>query len=192
MQPRVRHLLLVIDLLNDFFPAEGRLASLRSSIVAAVDRLTTAFRENRQPIIWVRQEFAADLSDAFLDVRRKNAPVTIAGTDGCQFLPELRRLPYEKVIVKKRYSAFFRTDLDDTLAALRPDMLILAGVNTHACIRMTAIDAYQRDYPVIVASDAVASYDAEQDQSTRRYLDGKIVRFMTSDEIAGILGPSGT
>jgi maleamate amidohydrolase len=49
------------------------------------------------------------------------------------------------VIIKKRYSGFYGTTLDETLARLAPDAIILAGINTHACIRTTAVDAYQRD-----------------------------------------------
>ena len=54
--------------------------------------------------------------------------------------------PWDPVIVKKRYSAFSKTDLEDVLQRLMPDELVLAGINTHACVRTTAIDAYQRDW----------------------------------------------
>jgi nicotinamidase-related amidase len=184
-----KYLLLVIDLLNDYFRQHARLMAQRNQLVASVNRLAAAFRQARQPILWVRQEFSPDLSDAFLQMRRENLRVTIAGTDGCELLPELERHASEKVIVKKRYSAFFGTDLDETLAVIRPEILILAGINTHACIRMTAIDAYQRDYEVLVASDCVASYDAEHHEVTKRYLDAGIARFVSSAEIAKLLVP---
>ena len=186
------YLLLVIDLLNDYFRQESALAAQRDRLVASVNRLAAAFRQARQPVVWVRQEFAPDLSDAFLRARREDHRVTIAGTDGCELLPELERHASEKVLVKKRYSAFFGTDLDETLAALRPVILVLAGINTHACVRMTAIDAYQRDYEVIVASDGVASYDAAHHEVTRRYLDAGIARFVSSAEIARMLAPKPT
>jgi nicotinamidase-related amidase len=64
-------------------------------------------RERGCPIVWVRQEFQADLSDAFLEVRAKGISITIKGTPGCQIIPELPIRPSEIVIVKKRYSAFF-------------------------------------------------------------------------------------
>jgi nicotinamidase-related amidase len=184
---RANYLLLVIDLLNDYFRQHARLAAQRDQITAAVNRLAAAFRQCQQPVVWVRQEFAPDLSDAFLDIRRNNVRVTIAGTNGCELLAELERDPLDKVIVKKRYSAFFGTDLDATLAELRPNTLVLAGINTHACIRMTAIDDYQRDYDVLIASDGVASYDGEHDAITRQYLNGKIARFLPSGEIAQLL-----
>jgi nicotinamidase-related amidase len=179
-----KYLLLVIDLLNDYFRQHASLAAQRGQLVASVNLLAAAFRRTQQPVLWVRQEFAPDLSDAFLRMRRENLRVTIAGTDGCELLPELERHALEKVLVKKRYSAFFGTDLDETLAAIRPQFLVLAGINTHACVRTTAIDAYQRDYEVIVASDGVASYDAEHHEVTKRYLDAGIARFVPSADIA--------
>jgi nicotinamidase-related amidase len=182
-----KYTLLVIDLLNDYFRQQASLAAQRDRLVASVNRLAAAFRQTRQPVIWVRQEFAPDLSDAFLRMRKENLRVTIAGTDGCQLLPELERHPSDQVIVKKRYSAFFGTALDEMLAAIRPEILVLAGINTHACVRTTAIDAYQRDYEVIIVSDGVASYDEQHHEITKRYLNAGIARFVLSAEIAQML-----
>jgi isochorismate hydrolase len=46
---------------------------------------------------------------------------------------------------------------------LKPDVLILAGINTHAGIKVTAIDAYLRDWKTIVRADCVDSYDRQYD-----------------------------
>jgi maleamate amidohydrolase len=116
-------------------------------------------------------------------MRRHGIQVTIEGTDGCEILPELERRSDERVIVKKRHSAFFGTVLDRLLSDIGPDVLVLAGINTHACIRTTAIDAYQRDYDVIVPSACVGSHDDEHHRVTLRYLDDKIARLMGNEEI---------
>ena len=138
-------------------------------------------------MIWIRQEFKPDLSDAFLEMRRHGIQVTIEGTDGCEILPELERRSDDRVVVKKRYSAFFGTVLDELLSDIGPDVLVLAGVNTHACIRTTAIDAYQRDYDVIVASDCIGSHDDEHQRVTLRYMDDRIARLMSNEEIGELL-----
>jgi nicotinamidase-related amidase len=148
-----------------------------------------AFRRNGLPVFWVRQEFAPDLSDAFLEMRANNVSITIAGTAGCELLPELDRLPEDFVIVKKRYSAFFGTNLDARLSAIGPGFLVIAGVNTHACVRMTAIDAYQRDYDVIVAAECIASNDIEHHDVTVRYLDGNIARILPTADLLGVIEP---
>ena len=179
--------LLIIDMLNDFFRRHARLAEQRSQLVASINMLTESFRQHDQPIIWVRQEFAPDLHDAFLDMRKHNLHVTIAGTDGCELLPELDYRPTDKTIVKKRYSAFFGTDLDASLRNLRLDLLVVAGINTHACVRTTVIDAYQRDYEVVVAKECIASYDEAHHDMTTHYLDGAIARLLPNREIIRML-----
>ena len=182
-----RTALLIIDMLNDFFRRHAHLAEQRPRLVASVNALAGAFRLHGQPVIWVRQEFAPDLRDAFLEMRRQNLRVTIAGTDGCELLPELDRRPTDKTIVKKRYSAFFGTDLDATLKSIGPDVLVVAGINTHACVRTTVIDAYQRDYEVVVATECIASYDEAHHEMTKRYLDGAIARLLPDREIVEML-----
>jgi nicotinamidase-related amidase len=179
--------LIVVDMLVDFFEGQPALASQRGSLAGAINKLARSFRGSRLPIIWVRQEFKPDLSDAFLAMRRSRMKVTIEGTAGCEILPELERLPGEPVIVKKRYSAFFGTELDALLGDIRAETLVLAGINTHACIRTTAVDAYQRDFDVIIATDCVSSYDDEHHRVTLRYLESQIARLMSGEEIVRTL-----
>ena len=183
------HVLLVIDMLIDFFEQEQRLAAIRAELTSRINALARAFRVHDRPIIWVRQEFRPDLQDAFLEMRQHDRRVTIAGTRGCLLLPELERMAGDFEIVKKRYSAFFGTSLDELLAGLRPSALVLAGINTHACVRTTAIDAYQRDYQVILARQCIGSYDREHHDITLRYLANK-TRFLSNDEVASLLAAS--
>jgi nicotinamidase-related amidase len=89
--------------------------------------------------------------------------------------------------VKKRYSAFFGTDLDATLKNLGSDLLVVAGINTHACVRTTVIDAYQRDYEVVVATECIASYDEAHHDITTHYLDGAIAQLLPNREIIRML-----
>jgi nicotinamidase-related amidase len=180
--------LLVIDMLNDFFRQHATLAACRNELVKSTNQLISAFRAHAQPVYWVRQEFASDLSDAFVVMRKRGIRIAIAGTDGCEILPELDRLPSDIVIIKKRYSAFFGTNLDQLLTACQPLTLVVAGINTHACVRTTAIDAFQRDLDVLIAGDCVYSYDPEHHEITRRYLDGHIAPFMTNQQIIELLG----
>jgi nicotinamidase-related amidase len=151
--------LLVIDLLNDFLDSWPAVA--RDRLLGSTNELIAIMRATNHPIIWVRQEFEADLRDAFTEMRAKGIRITIRGTRGAQIASELNVDPSDAVVIKKRYSAFFGTNLDQLLAEIHPDALILAGIKTHACIRMTAIDAYQRDIPVILAADGIDSYDRE-------------------------------
>jgi nicotinamidase-related amidase len=173
--------LIVIDMLRDFL--ESWDPARKSKLVYSINQLVATIRSFSAPIIWVRQEFEPDLSDAFAEMKARQIRITIRGTEGCEILPELARNPSDVVLVKKRYSAFYGTTLDEILAQLRPDALILAGINTHACIRTTAIDAYQRDWPVILAVDCIDSYDQEHHEISLRYMKDKIAAVMTNAEI---------
>jgi nicotinamidase-related amidase len=177
--------LIVIDMLNDFL-ADWEPAR-RQELVEAINELVGLMRVRSHPVIWVRQEFEPDLRDAFPEMKAKGIHITIKGTAGCQTIPELHLAPSDTVIVKKRYSAFFGTGLDEKLSQLRPDAIILAGINTHACIRTTAIDAYQRDWPVVLALDCIDSYDREHHKISLRYMKDKLAAVLTNGELRSAL-----
>lgn len=178
--------LLIIDMLNDFLDMWPEAEAAR--LVANTNRLAAAFRERGLPVIWVRQEFRADLSDAFLEMRDKSIAKTIENTRGAALHPELDWQAGDRVVVKKRYSAFFGTNLDTLLESLGAQELVLCGVNTHACIRMAAIDAYQRDYRVTLAKECIDSLDTEHARVSLAYMDGKIARV---SDIASIIETMG-
>ena len=106
---------------------------------------------------------------------------------GCEIASDLATTSSDPVVIKKRYSAFFGTQLDQMLHLLTPDVLILAGINTHACIRVTAIDAYQRDWKTVVAAECVDSYDREHHHVTLKYMKDKLAILMTNREIDAML-----
>ena len=182
--------LVVIDMLVDYFDRLPALADQRRGLVGGINELAARFRRAGRPVVWVRQEFKADLSDAFLDMRRRGIRVTIEGTPGSRLLPELERAPADHEIVKKRYSAFFGTGLDTLLSGLGARTLVLAGINSHACVRVTAIDAFQRDYDVLLAADCIASYDPVHHEVSVRYLGERIAGVLDSAAIRALLPPS--
>jgi nicotinamidase-related amidase len=181
--------LIVIDMLNDFLAKWE--PGQRQRLVHAVNELVRIMRGASCPILWVRQEFEPDLRDAFLEMRAKRTEIAIKGTPGCQIVAELAVAPSDHVIVKKRYSAFFGTDLDEILSKLKPDAVVLAGINTHACIRTTAIDAYQRDWPVVLALDCIDSYDREHHEVSLKYMKNKVASALTNEEIKSALQDQG-
>lgn len=84
----------------------------------------------------------------------------VRGTKEAELIPELRG--YEGVrLPKRRYSAFFDTNLTDMLAELKPERVIVCGVCTDICVMHTVADARNRDYAVDVPIDCVASFDAQ-------------------------------
>lgn len=183
-----RPALLIIDMLNDYAPSlpPPRLDAL----IEHINALSAAFRSRHLPVVWVRNEFAPDLSDALPEMRERNIRICIRGTEGADIMPSLTAGPGDLSIIKKRYSAFFETSLDTELARLHPDVLVLAGINTHACIRTTAVDAYQRNLAVVLAADCIDSYDREHHDISLRYMRDKIATVMTTRELEAALPPT--
>ena len=102
---------LIIDMQEDFF-AHERLSQRRTSLTQCVNELAAVCREAGVPVVWVKQEWAADLSDAMLGARMKGIRIVVAGTPGAAILPELDYRSSDHLVVKKRYSPFFGTNLD--------------------------------------------------------------------------------
>jgi nicotinamidase-related amidase len=123
-----------VDLLEDFF-AKAPLSERRSSIVGAVNDLAGYAREHSFPVVWVRQEFEPDLSDAFLSMKDAGISITVRGTGGSELLAGIRAEPGDHDVIKKRYSAFFGTRLQPLLSSLGCTHIVMGGVNSHACVR---------------------------------------------------------
>ncbi|MGH8447223.1 MAG: cysteine hydrolase family protein [Solimonas sp.] len=64
-------------------------------------------------------------------------------------------LPEEFLIRKRRYSAFFGTELEIVLKAYKASTLLMVGGLTDVCVHYTAVDAHQHDYHIKVITDLV-------------------------------------
>jgi nicotinamidase-related amidase len=90
-------------------------------------------------------------------------PHCISGSAETEVIPELAQYPGE-IIKKRRYSGFFDTELEEKLAQLKPDRVIVCGVLTDICVMHTIADARNRDYRVEVPVDCVAALDEKIQQ----------------------------
>ena len=86
----------------------------------------------------------------------------VIGTEEPEVIPELAGyLMDDNLVPKNRYSGFFNTDLEQRLADLQPDKVIVCGVCTDICVLHTTSDARNRDYAVEVPADCVATFDPD-------------------------------
>jgi nicotinamidase-related amidase len=182
----MKPVLLAIDLQEDFL----RLFTLlkpRERFEESVRRLTSFFRDRGIPIIHLLTLHKKDRSTWTVQMKRDDFRICIEGTDGARELDAVGREAAEPVLYKTRWSAFYTTGLDRLLRERGYDTLVLAGFLTHACIRVTAIDAYQRDYAVIIARDCVDTYDAVHERVTLDYLSRYAARVMGNEELFALL-----
>jgi nicotinamidase-related amidase len=166
-----RTALLVIDIQRDFAATGGAMARSGADMtaigpaVAQAKLLVDAARAAGVLCVFTRVVTAPHRETAVdreTNARRGDAATRICaeGTPGAEFVAPLPR-DGEPVITKRRYSAFAQTGLAETLQARGLDTLVLCGLTTECCIQSSAWDAFERDFHVVIAADAVAAYQPE-------------------------------
>ncbi|UXD21370.1 isochorismatase [Ignicoccus pacificus DSM 13166] len=177
--------LLVIDMLNDFVRKEGKLYVPGSEeIIPNIKKLKEEFERRSLPVIYTNDSHIPGV-DKELQLWGEHA---VRGTWGAQVVDELKPSGRDFVVTKRRYSAFFQTDLDLLLRELGVDEVILTGVATNVCVLHTAADAYFRGYRVTVVSDGTMSVPKEEQGRWLDYM--KLVygaRIAKAEEIIGEL-----
>ena len=150
---------LVVDMLRGFLEEGHNLYCGPASrdIIPNVQRLLAREQEAGSTILFIADNHEPD------DLEFQMFPVhCVKGTEETEVIPELQQYVSDiNVITKNRYSGFFNTELEARLRNLKPNKLIVCGVCTDICVMHTTSDARNRDYPVEVPTDCVASFDPE-------------------------------
>ena len=136
---------------------QGTLTAVGSTdAVERVLDLLEAARRARLPIVFTQEVHRKELVDFGRELDGVEPVHCLEGTPGVELRPEVRPRDGEWLIQKRRYSAFFATDLDLLLRGLGVETLIVCGFLTDVCVHYSCVDAHQRDYHVYVARDATA------------------------------------
>lgn len=148
--------LLVIDMLNDFINVGGALETgiEGRDIVPFVKEKIEEYRKNGDEIIYICDNHEED--DKEFDMFPTHC---VKDTDGGEIIKELQVKDTDKIILKRRYSAFFGTDLDLSLREKGITEISLVGVCTNICVLYTSADARNIAYDVNVYRQGVASFD---------------------------------
>lgn len=115
------------------------------------------------------------------------ADIIIEGSSSSELLPELGVQSEDTVIKKDRYSAFFKTDLEETLRRRGIKDLIIGGVMTNLCCETTARDAFVRDFRVFFLADGTSTATSEFHLATLKNLSYGFATLMTCDQAVSIL-----
>src|SRR4030095_15081491 len=130
--------LIIVDMQNDFV-AEG--APLRATMAAAVlpplKQARKHARHTGMRVIFTTQAHRRDGCD--MGVYGSLWPPVVErvglvdGEQGIEIYEELKPLPNEVVIKKRRYRAFYGTELDIILRSTGMEAVIITGVTTENC-----------------------------------------------------------
>jgi nicotinamidase-related amidase len=149
--------LLVIDMQNYFLnPKSYEFTPSGIIIKPVIKSLVEGFRKKNLPVIFTKHAHHPSETDAGI-MKWWWKGMCVENTPGCEVIDELKPLENERVIVKRRYSAFYNTDLDTILRCMKVEDLVITGIMTNMCCESTARDAYYRDYRVFFTADATGS-----------------------------------
>ena len=144
---------IVIDMINDF--VTGVFKSDRAAkIVPNVKTLLDFARKKKIPIVYATDAHLPNVDPEF-SVWGSHA---VAGTRGAEIVDELKPDKCDFRVLKRKYSAFQGTDLDQLLRELEVDTVVLTGVVTDICIQHTAADAFFRGYKIKIPKDATEAF----------------------------------
>jgi nicotinamidase-related amidase len=168
--------LVTIDMQRDILSDGAHGLAGTSEILPNLGELAEAFRETGRPIVHIVRLYPADGQDVDR-VRRTLVSSGVAfvapGTPGRLLPPglaptddlddevllrgEAHQLgPQEYALYKPRWGAFYRTRLDELLRGHGVDTVVFAGCNLPNCPRASIVEAHERDYRVVLVTDAVS------------------------------------
>ena len=153
---------LVIDMLKDNL-SEGLSLSITEQGRAIFPNLNLLLDECRR-----RDCLVVFASDSFLEedfiFKGKMKPHSIRGTRGAEVVDEINKAPDDIFLEKRRFSAFFKTDLDQTLRTKGIDTVAITGIATSFCVLSTAFDALSNDFNTVIVEDCCAAQKKEVHQ----------------------------
>ena len=169
--------LLVIDIQASTFIDQSEVRSI-DNMPGYKERMLNArqaidcARENEIPVVFIQElhrpdgvDFGRELDgDEDVHCLEDNPNTALA-------VKEMDVRPNDYIVPKRRYSAFFGTDLEILLKGLRAQTLILVGGLTDVCVHYTFVDGHQSDYFCRVIEDCVAGSSIEAHEASLKAME---------------------
>lgn len=165
--------------------AEYRFARIDNLVVPNSKRLADHFRRLGARVVFVTYGCELpDFGDAPAQLREwLIATNNTAGQREHEIVDELKPLPGDLVLNKNTMGAFGSTGIDAHLKGMGIRNVVVTGVSTNNCVGMTAQEASDRQYGVVVVADATGTCSDEMQDAylkTFRRLWGRVA---STDEV---------
>ena len=174
-----RSALIIIDMQKDFAKKDG--ASYiqgTEDVTENIVNLASVFRNCQLPVIHVIRLYKEDGSNAELcrkSLFQDGKKIVSPGSNGAKIVTELLPenaenysdisllngqiipiAPYDFIVYKPRWGAFYSTQLDDWLTSHQINSLLIAGCNFPNCPRATIYEASERDYHISIVPETIS------------------------------------
>ncbi|MDB0010301.1 isochorismatase family protein [Gammaproteobacteria bacterium] len=176
--------LVVVDMCKAFIDSSSPLGFECDELIQANINLINKFRLNKLPVIFTTTIYR-NASEA--SVFRSKIPalnILEPESDAITFIDDLAPLKDEILIEKKFASAFFQTTLTDSLLKIQADSVVICGVTTSGCVRATAVDSLQNNFPTTIAEDCVGDRDLDAHKANLYDLQSKYADVIHSNLIS--------
>jgi len=153
--PRHKLALILVDVNRSFFDPDGPFYYPEADkTLIAIGELLEAARSGGRLVVHAREAHRRGLHDF---ERPKLPDHSYVGEWDQEPYPGFEEVPGEVVVPKRRFSAFFATDLALLLQEQGVERVIVAGVKTNVCIRATVQDAFANGLRPTIARGSVSS-----------------------------------
>ena len=189
-----------VDTQHDFMDPDGNLAVPGAEgIVDNLAKLTDSALANGVPIVGSADAHVPD-DDEFEQFpahcvagtpgQRKIAATSPEGAQVVQpdqvdrQLEALRRGKVPQLIIEKQeLDVFSESVADHILAELKPERVVLYGVATEYCVRLSVLGLRERDFAVTVVEDGIAAVDDSEGQKAIEEMRKQGADFATKESV---------
>jgi ureidoacrylate peracid hydrolase len=155
-----------------------------TDVLPTMARVVEAARDAGTTIVFVRSIIKED-------EHSRNTlswpPHIVAGlapdAEGTDWDPQVVPAAGDIEVIKRRYSAFFGTELDALLRERGIETVVLIGLTTNVCVQSSVRDAWQLDYNTVTLSDCCAEVGQENQESSLAFNARNFGSVQTSDAL---------
>ena len=175
--------LVVVDMCKAFIDSSSPLGFQCNELIQANINLVNKFRLNKFPVIFTTTIYRNPSEASVFRSKIPALNILEPESDAVSFIDDLAPSKDEILIEKKFASAFFQTKLIDSLHKMKADSIVICGVTTSGCVRATAVDSLQNNFPTTIAKDCVGDRDLNAHNANLYDLQSKYADVIHSNSI---------
>jgi nicotinamidase-related amidase len=137
--------LLVIDVQQGLFNKTVRIYHAEA-LLENINALSNRAHQDGAPVIYIQHS---------------NPKALAYGSPDWQLHPRLQPLEIDCIVHKQHGNAFEATELDGLLRPAGITRLVVTGLVTHGCVRLTCLGALELGYQVVLVADGHSSYSKQ-------------------------------